>query len=402
MMSTTQQTDVFQQSSRAIIHLDMDAFYPAVEVLDDPALRGLPVIVGGSSHRGVVASASYEARKFGVHSAMSIAEAKRRCPKGVFLPVRMQRYKEISQTIFAIYERYTPLVEPLSIDEAFLDVSGSMRLFGTPQEIAATIKRDVQQELNLSVSAGVASNKSVAKIASDYQKPNGLTVVEPGTEQQFLNPLQIERLWGAGPITCKSLRLLGVQTIGDLARLSPELLIAKFGKQGEAMHRLARGIDEREVESAQGLKSIGNEETFSEDIVNADIARQELLALATKVGGRLRHKATVGRTISLKVKYNDFKQITRSATLTDPVDDGNTIYRQCCSLLEKTEVGRRPVRLLGVTVSNLCDPEAPRQQSLFDDPVRDQKTESLNRAVDSIQDTFGEGTIVPGTLLKKS
>jgi DNA polymerase-4 len=400
-MDTTQQTDVFQQSSRAIIHLDMDAFYPAVEVLDDPSLRGLPVIVGGSSHRGVVASASYEARKFGVHSAMSIAEARRRCPKGMFLPVRMQRYKEISQAIFAIYERYTPLVEPLSIDEAFLDVSGSMRLFGTAPEIAATIKRDVQQELGLTVSAGVASNKSVAKIASDYQKPDGLTVVKPGTEQQFLNPLQIERLWGAGPITCRSLRLLGVQTIGDLARLSVNVLIAKLGRQGEALHLLAQGIDDREVETAQSLKSIGNEETFSEDIVSIDIARQELLALATKVGGRLRHKAAVSRTISLKVKYNDFKQITRSATLTDPVDDGNAIYRQCCSLLEKTEVGSRPVRLLGVTVSNLCDPEAPRQQSLFDDPVREQKTASLNQAVDSIQDTFGEGTIVPGTLLKK-
>jgi DNA polymerase-4 len=332
---------------------------------------------------------------------MSIAEARRRCPKGVFLPVRMQRYKEISQAIFAIYERYTPLVEPLSIDEAFLDVRGTMRLFGTAPEIAATIKHDVQQELGLAVSAGVASNKSVAKIASDYQKPDGLTVVKPGTEQQFLNPLQIERLWGAGPITCRSLRLLGVQTIGDLARLSVNVLIAKLGRQGEALHLLAQGIDDREVETAQSLKSIGNEETFSEDIVSIDIARQELLALATKVGGRLRHKAAVSRTISLKVKYNDFKQITRSATLTDPVDDGNAIYRQCCSLLEKTEVGSRPVRLLGVTVSNLCDPEAPRQQSLFDDPVREQKTASLNQAVDSIQDTFGEGTIVPGTLLKK-
>jgi len=400
-MSTTQQTDVFEQSAPSIIHLDMDAFYPAVEVLDDPTLRGLPVIVGGSSHRGVVASASYEARKFGVHSAMSIAEAKRRCPKGVFLPVRMQRYKEISRAIFAIFERYTPLVEPLSIDEAFLDVSGSMRLFGTPPEIAAIIKRDVQQELNLTISAGVATNKSVAKIASDYHKPDGLTVVEPGREQEFLNPLPIERLWGAGPTTCRSLRLLGVQTIGDLARLSISVLTAKLGRQGEALHLLAQGIDEREVETAQGLKSIGNEETFSKDIISVDAAQQELLALATKVGGRLRHKATVGRTISLKVKYNDFKQITRSATLIDPIDDGGAIYRLCCSLLEKTEIGRRPVRLLGVTVSNLCDPAAPRQQSLFDDHVSDQKTEYLNRAVDRIQDTFGEGTIVPGTLLKK-
>ncbi len=400
-MSTTKQTGGFEQSAKAIIHLDMDAFYPAVEVLDDPALRGKPVIVGGSSHRGVVSSASYEARKFGVHSAMSIVEARRRCADGVFLPVRMQRYKEISQAVFAIFERYTPLVEPLSIDEAFLDVSASMRLFGTPPEIAATIKRDVEHELGLTVSAGVAANKSVAKIASDHHKPDGLTVVKPGREQEFLNPLPIERLWGAGPTTCKSLRLLGVQTIGDLARLSTSVLTAKLGRQGEALHLLARGIDEREVEISLGLKSIGNEETFNEDIINADVARQKLLALATKVGGRLRHKATVGRTISLKVKYNDFKQITRSTTLIDPVDDGGAIYRLCCALLDKTEIGRRPIRLLGVTVSNLCDPAAPRQQSLFDDHVRDQKTENLNRAIDNIQDTFGEGTIMPGTLLKK-
>lgn len=400
-MSTIKQTDVFQQSSKAIIHLDMDAFYPAVEMLDDPTLRGKAVIVGGSSNRGVVSSASYEARKFGVHSAMPIAEARRRCPKGVFLPVRMARYKEISQAVFAIFQRYTPLVEPLSIDEAFLDVSGSMRLFGSAPEIAAAIKRDVRAELGLTVSAGVAVSKSVAKIASDFQKPDGLTVVEPGNEQQFLDPLPIERLWGAGPTTCRSLRLLGVQTIGDLARLSPNLLSAKFGKQGESMHLLARGIDERDVEPAEPLKSIGNEETFEQDVLDIEVAKQELLALATKVGGRLRHNAAVGRTVSLKVKYHDFKQITRSTTLIDPVDDGGAIYRHCCALLDKTEVGRRPVRLLGVTVSNLCDPEAPRQLGLFDDHKVDEKTERLNRAVDRIQDTFGEGTIVPGTLLKK-
>jgi len=399
-MSTTKQTGGFEQPAKAIIHLDMDAFFPAVEVLDDPTLRGLPVIVGGTSNRGVVSSASYEARKFGVHSSMPIVEARRRCPYGIFLPVRMQRYKEISRAIFAIFKRYTPLVEPLSIDEAFLDVSGSMRLFGTPPEIAASIKRDVQKELNLTVSAGVATNKSIAKIASDYQKPDGLTVVKPGTEQQFLNPLPIERLWGAGPTTCKSLRLLGVTTIGDLARLSPTLLTAKFGKQGTAMHRLACGIDKRAVETAQGLKSIGNEETFDRDVLDSTVAKQELLALATKVGGRLRHAGSVGRTISLKVKYNDFKQITRSITLTNPIDDGGVIYRSCCSLLEKTEVGRRPVRLLGVTVSNLCDPTAPQQQSLFDNHESAEKTGRLNQAVDQIQDTYGEGTIMPGTLLK--
>jgi DNA polymerase-4 len=400
-MSTTQQTGVFQQPAKAIIHLDMDAFFPAVEVLDDPSLRGKAVIVGGTSNRGVVSSASYEARKFGIHSSMPIVEARRRCPDGIFLPVRMGRYKEISQAVFAIFRRYTPLIEPLSIDEAFLDVTGSVRLFGTPPEIAAAIKRDVRQGLGLTVSAGVATNKSIAKIASDFQKPDGLTVVEPGSEQSFLNPLPVERLWGAGPTTCKNLRLLGVQTIGDLASLSPDLLSAKFGKQGEAMHRLSRGIDERDVETSQPLKSIGNEETFDQDIVDTETARQELLALATKVGGRLRHAGTVGRTISLKVKYNDFKQIARSTTLINPVDDGGVIYRTCCGLLEKTEVGQRPVRLLGVTVSNLCDPAAPQQQSLFNDYKGDEKTDKLNRAIDTIQDTFGEGTIIPGTLLKK-
>jgi DNA polymerase-4 len=388
--------------TKAIVHLDMDAFYPAVEVLDNPTLRGKSVIVGGTSNRGVVSSASYEARKFGIHSSMPIVEARRRCPDGVFLPVRMARYKEISQAVFAIFERYTPLVEPLSIDEAFLDVTGSMRLFGTPVEIASAIKRAVQEELGLTVSAGVAANKSVAKIASDYQKPDGLTVVEPGKEQQFLAPLPIERLWGAGPATCKSLRLLGVQTIGDLARLSPDLLSAKFGKQGESMHLLARGIDEREVETYQPLKSIGNEETFEQDVVDLEQAKEELLALATKVGGRLRRAGEAGRTICLKVKYSDFRQVTRSSTLTNPVDDGGAIFRQCCSLLEKTEVGRRPARLLGVTVSNLCDPATPQQQGLFDDVEKDEKTDRLNRAVDNIQDTFGEGKILPGTLLKKN
>jgi len=388
--------------TKAIIHLDMDAFFPAVEILDNPSLQGKPVIVGGTSNRGVVSSASYAARAFGVHSSMPIVEARRRCPDGVFLPVRMHRYREISRAVFAIFERYTPLLEPLSIDEAFLDVTGSMRLFGSPPKIAAAIKNDVRDELGLTVSAGVAANKSVAKIASDFQKPDGLTVVAPGTEQQFLAPLPIERLWGAGPATCKSLRLMGVTTIGDLARLSPSLLSSRFGKQGEAMHWLARGIDERAVVTAQETKSIGNEETFDQDLLDIQAARQEILGLATKVAGRLRHAGTAGRTVCLKVKYNDFRQVTRSTTFTNPVDDGSAIYRACCGLLEKTEVGRRPVRLLGVTVSSLCDPDGPHQQGLFDDYEGEQKTERLNRAVDRIQDTFGDNAIMPGTLLKKS
>jgi len=388
--------------TKAIIHLDMDAFYPAVEVLDDPSLQGKAVIVGGASHRGVVASASYEARKFGVRSAMPIAEARRRCPEGVYLHPRMQRYSEVSRRVFAIFERFTPLVEPLSIDEAFLDVTASMRLFGSPPEIAVQIKRCVRDELKLTVSAGVASNKSVAKIASDLRKPDGLTVVEPGGERQFLAPLPIERLWGAGPVTCRSLHLMGVQTIGDLAGLPIDLLITKLGALGESLHRLSCGIDEREVETGQEAKSIGNEETFAEDIRDTDTARQELLALAVKVAARLRHENAKGRTICLKVKYADFRQITRSITLNDPFDDSGVIYRECCGLLEKTEVGRRPVRLLGVSVSNLAAPGAPRQQELFADQGRARKAAELNRAIDRIQDTFGNDAIMPGTLLKKS
>ncbi|MBM4310353.1 MAG: DNA polymerase IV [Deltaproteobacteria bacterium] len=387
--------------TKAIIHLDMDAFYPAVEVLDDPALRGRPVIVGGTSHRGVVASASYEARTFGVRSAMPIAEARRRCPEGVYLAPRMQRYSEISRQVFAIFERFTPLVEPLSIDEAFLDVTACVRLFGSPPEIAAQIKSCVREELNLTVSAGVASNKSVAKIASDLQKPDGLTVVEPGREREFLAPLPIERLWGAGPVTCRSLHLLGVQTIGDLVGLPVDLLIAKLGFQGEALHRLAQGIDEREVETAQEAKSIGNEETFTEDIRDTDTARRELLALAVKVAARLRHENARGRTICLKVKYADFRQITRSITINEPVDDSGVIYRECCGLIDKTDIGRVPVRLLGVSVSNLYSPEAPHQQSLFDEQGSERKTKRLNQAIDRIQDAFGNGAIKPATLLKK-
>jgi len=386
--------------TKAIIHLDMDAFYPAVEVLDDPSLQGKAVIVGGTSHRGVVASASYEARKFGVRSAMPIAEARRRCPGGVYLHPRMQRYSEISRQVFDIFERFTPLVEPLSIDEAFLDVTASIRLFGSPPEIAMQIKRCVREELNLTVSAGVASNKSVAKIASDLHKPDGLTVVEPGREREFLAPLPIERLWGAGPVTCKSLHLLGVQTIGDLAGLPVDLLVSKLGSLGESLHRLACGIDEREVETAQEAKSIGNEETFAKNIIDIDTAQQELLALAVKVAARLRHENAKGRTICLKVKYADFRQITRSITLNDPVDDSGAIYRSCCGLIDKTDIGRVPVRLLGVSVSGLCSPETPRQQGLFDDGS-DQKTESLNRAIDRIQDAYGNSAIKPATLLKK-
>ena len=385
--------------TKAIIHLDMDAFYAAVEVLDDPALRGEPVIVGGSKERGVVSSASYEARKFGVHSAQPIATALRLCPHGVFLPVRMWRYQEISQQIFRIFQRFSPLVEPLSLDEAFLDVTGSTRLFGPPEEIARKIKEQVLEETGLTVSAGVAPSKFVAKIASDMQKPDGLTVVLEGKVKEFLEPLPIEKLWGVGKETRKILAHLGVKTIGDLGLLSPKLLVRKLGKQGLHLSLLAKGIDQREVEPEREVKSIGHEDTYPVDISDPGEARKQLLSLANRVAKRLRGYGLVGKTVTLKVKYYDFVQITRSITLGEPTDDSKEIFQTCCNLLGKTEVGRRRVRLFGISLSQLSDSDQAKQLVLFAVEKPD-KRRRLNKALDTISEKFGEGAIVPGTLLE--
>jgi DNA polymerase-4 len=385
--------------TRAIIHLDMDAFYAAVEVLDDPELKGTPVIVGGSKERGVVSSASYEARKFGVHSAQPIATAARLCPQGVFLPVRMWRYQEISQQIFKIFQRFSPLVEPLSLDEAFLDVTGSTRLFGTPEEIARKIKEQVVEETGLTVSAGVAPSKFVAKIASDMQKPDGLTIVPEGKVEEFLEPLPIEKLWGVGKATRKILAHLGVRTIGDLGLLSSKLLVRKLGKQGLHLYLLAKGVDEREVEPEREVKSVGHEDTYPIDISDLKETRKQLLSLATRVAKRLRGYGLVGKTVTLKVKYYDFVQITRSITLGEPTDDNRKIFQTCCDLLEKTEVGRRPVRLLGISLSQLSDSDETKQLALFavEEPDRRRR---LNKALDTISEKFGDEAIVPGTLLE--
>jgi DNA polymerase-4 len=325
---------------RAILHLDMDAFYPAVEVLDNPALKGKPVIVGGSRERGVVSSASYEARKFGVHSAQPIATAMRLCPHGIFLPGRMARYKEVSAQVFEIFYRFTSLVEPLSIDEAFLDVAGSTRLFGQPVEIAKKIKRMVVKETGLTVSAGVAPSKFVAKIASDMDKPDGLTVVPPESVREFLDPLPIKKMWGIGKVTQEALARLNVHTFKDLSRVPLKVLERRFGKHGLKMHQLSMGIDDRDVVQGHDVKSVGHEETFSQDILDKDLAKKELLALVNKVARRMRQKNATGRTVTLKVKYSDFIQITRSSTLPKSTDDGLEIYSTVCHLLEKTEVGK--------------------------------------------------------------
>jgi DNA polymerase-4 len=382
-----------------IIHLDMDAFYPSVEVLDNPELKGKPVIVGGSKQRGVVSSASYEARKFGVHSAQPMATAMRLCPNGIVMPVRMSRYKEVSEQVFEIFDHFTPLVEPLSIDEAFLNVAASTRLFGSPIEIAKKIKQMVVEKTGLTISAGVAPSKFVAKIASDMEKPDGLTVVLNNKVREFLDPLPIQKMWGVGKVTQEALARLRIQTFKDLSRVSVEVLEKKFGKHGIHMHQLSMGIDDRDVVTEHEVKSIGHEETFSEDILRLDLAKKELLSLANRVARRMRRHGVEGKTITLKVKYHDFVRITRSVTRHNYTNDSADIYSNICSLLEKTSVGKRPVRLLGISLSNLTDIVSGRQLSLFRHHEANEKRRELNKTLDSVLDKFGSKGIRPGSLI---
>jgi len=383
-------------NERQIIHLDMDAFYASVEVLDNPELEGKPVIVGGSSDRGVVSAASYEARKYGVHSALAIVIARKRCPAGVFKPVRMARYQEVSRQIMNIFREYTPQVEQISVDEAFLDVSGCGRLFGSAVDIAETIRKRIRDEVGLTVSAGIATSKLVAKIASDQNKPDGLTCVSPGQEAEFLAPLSIKRLWGVGKKTIPTLELIGVKTIGDLIRFSLEFLERKFGKQGRHMYYCARGEDNRDVENVQPVKSIGNEETFGSDITDQQEIKKELLRLATKVGARLRNSKLCGRTITLKVKYHDFKVVSRSVTVVRPINDSKQLYQIVVELLPKTLVGIKPVRLVGVSVGKLTEESCAQQLDLFQ--VNSTTRKELNKAVDNINSRYGIHTIKPALL----
>jgi DNA polymerase-4 len=387
------------QKPRTIIHVDMDAFYASVEVLDNPELQGKPVVVGGTSDRSVVSAASYEARKYGIHSAMATVRARKLCPRAIFLPVRMGRYREISRMIMAIFQRITPLVEPISLDEAFLDVTGSIGLFGEGHVIAGEIKTLIKRETGLTASAGVATSKLVAKIASDLQKPDGLTVVEAGQEQEFLAKLQINKLWGAGGKTIESLALLNVKSIGDLAALPPEILTDRFGKHGSHLHLAANGIDVRPVVPNREAKSIGHEETFSKDLTDLTVIKRELLELATRVGERLRRHGSQSQTITIKVKFYDFSTNSRSLTLAEPTSDTMEIFQRGWELLRKTEAGRKPVRLVGISVSNLSAPGNSYQQDLFGKTKQREKSRRLNEAVDQINRKFGGRTINPATLV---
>ena len=375
----------------------MDAFYASVEQRDRPELRGRPVIVGADPRgRGVVAASSYEARRFGVHSAMPIGRAARLCPDGVFLPVDMEKYARVSREIMAILAEFTPLLEPLSIDEAFLDVTKTRALFGDGEEQARRIKSRIRTAVGLAASVGVASNKFIAKVASDLEKPDGLVVVAPGGEADFLAPLPVSRLWGAGRVTTADLESMGIRTIAQLAAIPPSHLQSRFGRGGALLSALAHGVDERAVEPFAPPKSMGAEETFERDHRDGERLRATLRGQAERVARELRAQGYAGRTVTLKLRFADFSTITRSHT-GDPTQDGLTVYREASALLDRV-VLRQPVRLIGLSVAGLGPAGEGQLALLGPDAVR---RERLARALDRLAERFGEASVRPATTLSR-
>ncbi len=401
MMESFASGPIAAKMDRQIIHIDMDAFYASVEQRDNSALKGRPVIVGGDAERrGVVSAASYEARAYGVHSAMPTSQAKRLCPNGVFLPVRMHRYREVSEQVFQILGGYTPLVEPLSLDESFLDVTGSEKLFGPALTIAKEIKRRILETTGLTASAGIAPNKFLAKIGSDLKKPDGLVEIRPEEVQEFLRDLPISRLWGVGQATEEVLRQMGILRVGQLAAYPLKAVEKKLGKFGLELAALARGEDDRPVTPESEAKSVSQEETFTPDLADLEEMKRVLLDQSEHVGWDLRKQYLKGYTVHLKVRYPDFTLVTRSATLSFPTAQGIEIYQTALKLLQKTEALSRKARLLGVGISNLRQRDDPEQLLLFDSARK--KVERSFEAVDRIWHKFGPEAIKRASLVEKN
>jgi len=382
------------EHQRWIMHVDMDAFYASVEILDNPNLKGLPVIVGGRSARGVVSTCSYEARKFGVHSAMPLFEARRLCPHGVYLPVRPHRYAEMSGKIMAIFRETSPLVEQLSIDEAFLDLTGMERLGGA-ETIAHQVQDRIQEELKISASVGLAPNKFLAKLASDMDKPHGFVKITPGEAEAMLAPMPVTKIFGIGRSAEDKLKQFGIEKIGQLASADVTILRKVFGINAEQVKRLALGLDDRPVVNEEEAKSIGKENTFDYDLTDFESCRDEVLDLSGQVGWRLRRENLAGHTVTLKVKFADFHTITRSSTGDRLIAWDEEIFSLAEQMLRKINV-KPGVRLLGVSVSNLFRPE--------DEPVlgfaEDERMQRRNRAIDSLKSKFGENIIKRGIVGK--
>jgi DNA polymerase IV len=393
------------EGRRTILHVDMDAFYASVEQLRNPELRGKPVIVGGPGARGVVAAASYEARVFGIHSAMPSTQAQRMCPHAVFVAGDHERYGEISERVMRIFTSFTPLVEAISLDEAFLDVTGSRRLHGDGPTIAAQIRAAVLEQEQLTCSVGVAPSKFIAKLASEAAKPRvgprgpepglGVKVVTQPEVLAFLRPLPVQALWGVGPKTLEKLHRIGVDTVGDLADLKEPAVVASLGvANGTHLRQLAMGLDDRDVVPHQRAKSIGHEETFAHDHHSLESLQRQLVRLGDSVAQRLRTAGMAGRTITIKVRFHDFRTITRSVTLASAVDTGPDVVRAATELLQKVDP-TPGVRLLGVHVSQLADGSA-RQLSL--DDVEAPSWDDATGAIDAIRARYGHDAIVPASL----
>ncbi|MGH9025935.1 MAG: DNA polymerase IV, partial [Acidimicrobiia bacterium] len=369
-------------SPLAILHVDLDAFYASVEQLEHPALRGRPVIVGGLGPRGVVAAASYEARRFGVHSALPMGRARRLCPEGVFLAPRFDAYHDASRRVMAILCEVTPVVEPIALDEAFLDVTGARRGHGPAPMIAGSLRERIRSETGLTASVGVAGTKLLAKLASDLAKPDGLLVVDAGAELEFLHPLPVERLWGVGPATRGRLAGLGVKTVGQLAALPEATVVAAVGDaHGRHLHALAWNRDDRLVEPDQEVKSIGSEETFSHDLRDRRDLERHLARLAERTAERLRKAGRAGRTVQLKLRYADFRTITRSRTFAQPTDLAAEIGATARALLARVPVDRG-IRLLGVSVQQLAPAEVQGELPLAGSTTERDNTSALERSVD--------------------
>ena len=385
-----------------ILHVDMDAFYASVEQRDRPELRGRPVIVGGSAEgRGVVCAASYEARKFGVHSAMSAGRAVRQCPHGVFVKPRMEVYSGISRQIRAVFHRFTPLVQPLSLDEAFLDVAGSRKLFGPADAIGRLIKDEIAAETGLVASVGVAPNKFLAKLASDLDKPDGFCVV-PEAVQEFLDPLEVGRVWGVGKAAMRKMDRLGVRTIGDLRRIPEDVLRSRFGSWGGKLHRLSRGIDNRAVTPERHAKTISHETTFRVNVTESAVLTAWAAQLAEQVARRLRAHEAKAKTVQVKIRSSDFETITRARTLSQPSDRTRDIADAALELTRmatRGDVSRGTlcVRLIGVGVSGLDDSGV--EQGLLFEGERNERESRRDTAADRIAEKFGKYALRPGSSL---
>lgn len=383
----------------AILHIDLDAFFASVELLDRPELRAAPVVVARDTERSVVTSANYPARRFGLRSAMPLSQAKRLCPRVVVLEPHMERYREYSRTVMGIFRDVTPLVEPLSIDEAFLDVAGAVRRLGPARDIAAGIRARVEDETRLTCSVGIASTKFLAKLASGRAKPDGMLVIEPANALDYLHPLPVGALWGVGEATGAVLARLGIRTIGDLAQTPGEVVRRALGEaSGRRLHDLAHGIDPRRVTPGGEEKSIGHETTFEHDVSDPHALRRVLLDQATRASRRLREARLLARTVALKLRYSDFTTVTRSRTLPEPSDVGRRVYHELSVLLGSLEPLRQPVRLIGGRLEQLV-PQHDAGGALWDP---DEEWRDAENAVDGVTGRFGAGSLGPASLLGES